>query len=94
MNKVVKMMLIILGINLAAAGLLSLPLFFSKGEDGLGWLLVGFVLMGVALLVQLIAGIAMAAGSRRPETGKGMLLAVGIIFLIGLSVCSGTMLFH
>ena len=94
MNKVVKYLLITLGINLGAATLLALPILSSKGEDGLVWLLLDAVVMGIALLVQLIVGIVWAAGSTKRQLGQAMLIAVGIVFVVGLSVCTGGAFFH
>jgi hypothetical protein len=89
MSKFVKVLLIALAANIGTAALLCLPLLFAKGEDGLGWMLLAFFGMCLALLVQLIVGIVFAAGATRRETGKGLLVAVGILLLIGLSVCGG-----
>jgi len=92
MSKFVKTLLITIAANIGAGFLLCIPLFSAKGEDGLGWLLGAFAIMGFALLVQLIIGIAFVAGNSHKETGKGMLLAVGIILLVGLSICGGGMI--
>ena len=92
MSKFVKTLLIVLGANIGAAVLLCLPILSAKGEDGLAWLVLAFIVVGLALLVQLVIGIVFAAGTSRRETGKGMLVGVGILLLIGLSVCGGGMI--
>jgi len=92
MSKFVKTLLITIAANTGVAALLCIPIFNAKGEDGIGWLVGGLVILGLALLVQLVIGIAFVAGTQNKETGKGMLLAVGIILLIGLSICGGGMI--
>ncbi len=81
-------MLITVAINLVAGTLLLIPAFTSDSRDGLGWALGALMLIGGGLLVQLIVGIILAAGKERQQTGQGMLLAVGVILVIGLAVCS------
>ena len=88
MSKFVKALLITLAANIGAAAILCAPILVSK-EDPTGWILLAFVIVGLALVIQFIMGIVFVAGNDRKETGKGMLLAVGIILLIGLSICGG-----
>lgn len=61
--------------------------FFLYG-DGLTWLAVSFIIYIVSLFVQLLVGFGLLLNSEYREWGKAMLLVVGIIFLIGFSVCS------
>jgi len=88
MSKFAKALLITLAANIGAAAILCVPILMSK-KDVLGWLLLAFVIMGIALVIQLIMGIVYVAGNDRKETGKAMLVAVGILLLIGFSICGG-----
>ena len=88
MSKFVKTLLITLAINIGVGGLLCLPVFTSRSDEGLSWLLLAFGVVGTGLVVQLIIGIVFVASEPRRETGKGILLAVGILLLIGLAVCT------
>jgi uncharacterized membrane protein len=86
MNKVIIYALKSLGINFAAGVILFLPLMVMNSTAAINWLLVLAVIGVLSLVIQLIIGIVYAAGEKH-ELGKGMMLAVGIIFLIGFSVC-------
>lgn len=92
MNKLVKKTLLAIGLNLLTLLLLALPLINNRNGDALGPFLVMLMLFGLALLVQLIVAIVLVSGEKRKETGKAMLLALGILLLIGLSVCGGAWL--
>ena len=81
-------MLIIVAINLLAGALFLIPAFTSGSRDGLSWALGALMVVGGGLLVEFIVGIILAAGTKRTQTGRGMLLAVGVTLLIGLAVCS------
>jgi hypothetical protein len=87
MNKVIIYALKSLGINFAAAVVLFLPLTVMGSDAAITWLLALAVIGVISLAIQLIVGIVYAAGETNHELGKGMILSVGIIFLIGLSVC-------
>ena len=87
MNKVIIYALKSLGINFAVAVVLFLPLTFIRSDPAITWLLALAVIGVLSLAIQLVIGIVYAAGEEKHELGKGMILAVGIIFLIGLSVC-------
>ncbi|MBS1564187.1 MAG: hypothetical protein JST39_07345 [Bacteroidetes bacterium] len=89
MSKFVKALLIVLLGNIALALVFVLPMFMAKGEDGLAWLVLGLVVMGLALLVQLILGIVFVAGQTKKEIGKALLVGTGLLLIIGLSVCGG-----
>jgi len=86
MNKVVKIMLITIGINLLAGLLICLPAILSKGNDG--DIVSASLIIAAGLLIQLLTGLTMAASPKQRKTGQGMLLAVGILFVIGFAVCS------
>jgi hypothetical protein len=88
-KKVVKTMLITVAINLAVGTLLVIPAITTGGSrDSLGWALTALFVIGGGLLIQLITGIALSAGKEKKQTGQGILLAVGVILVIGLAVCS------
>jgi hypothetical protein len=86
MNKVVKTMLITIGINLLAGLLICLPAIRSNGNDG--DIIGASLIITAGLLIQLVMGLVIAASQKQRKTGQGMLLAVGILFVIGFAVCS------
>lgn len=92
MNKLVKKTLIAIGLNLLLLFLFALPLINNRDGDALGPFLVMLMFFGLSLFVQLIVAIVFISGEKRKETGKAMLLALGILLLIGLSVCGGAWL--
>jgi hypothetical protein len=88
MNQRTRYTWISLGLNLALGILISLPLLvLMKEGDALGYLVGVIFFMPISLLVQLIVGIIFIRSSKRKIMGQAMLLAVGIILLVGLSVC-------
>ena len=92
MNPLVKKTLLAIGLNLLTLFLFALPLINNRSGDALGPFLVMLMLFGLALFAQLIVAIVFISGEKRKETGKAMLLALGILLLIGLSVCGGAWL--
>lgn len=89
MNRVTKYTLIAIGLNVLAGLLLAAPFLFVKNEDWvMGWLVVMLLLHVLSLAIQFIVGIVLANREGKKDMGKGMLLAVGIILLIGFSVCT------
>lgn len=83
----------VLGYNLLAGVVLLLPfLFLRTGDGAVYW---GFFLLLIAALslsVQLVVGIVFAIGTRKRPMGQALLLSVGIILLVGLSVCGAMVL--
>lgn len=73
--------------NLALAAAWIVPSNYASNENALAWVILGFMVSGVALIMQLVLGIVFTAGNTKKETGKGLLLATGICLLIGLSYC-------
>jgi hypothetical protein len=59
------------------------------GNDSLGWLIYSFIFFIISLVIQLIVGLAYIVNKRKQELGQAMLLSVGIILLVGFSVCGG-----
>ena len=89
MSNLTKIVLISLGLNIALGLLVSLPLAFINDSDtSIGWAITILAIAALSLIVQLIIGIVLAVGNSNREIGKGMLISVGIILVIGLSVCS------
>ena len=88
MNKFVKYTLIAIGANIASFVLFSIPLFSCQGENCLGTVIIVLFLIGLSLLVQLIVGLFLLTNESQKLIGQAMLLAVGIFFLIGFSICS------
>ena len=91
MNRFFKLVLKVVGLNLLFFLLCLAPSFLgdSSGYDSLGALIIGLMVMGVALLVQFVVGIAFSAGEKRKELGQALLLSTGFFVLIGFSICGG-----
>jgi len=88
MNEVVKTMLIAIVLNVVAGALIFLASVTAKPHDNLNATIGAFIIIGAGLLIQLIVGLIMAGDAKWKKTGQGMLLAVGIILVIGFAVCS------
>jgi hypothetical protein len=93
MNKVVKIMLLTLLANAALFAVWLIPAYVSNDNDFFGWILIGFLAVGAACLVEMIMGIVFIAGLTKKQVGQGMLLGIGVTVLIGLSVCGGMLVF-
>ena len=65
-------------------------LLFALGfvEPGL------FILFFAVVALEFFVGLVLLIPSGTRETGGGMLVAAGVTFLIGLSVCSGVSMGH
>ena len=87
MSRVWRYAWIIFGLNIAAFFLCVVvtQLFADNLTVGLTFL---FLVPGLLIILQLILGVILTVGSKRDAVGKGMLIAVGLIMLIGLSFCS------
>ena len=88
MSRFVKYLLIILVSNIALFTIFFIPAFTTSGQDSLGPAIMAFLLIGLALLVQLIVGSVFLSQENKKEIGQAMLLSTGILLLIGFSVCS------
>lgn len=88
MNKFVKYTLIAFGANIVSFVLFLIPSFTCEGQDCLGPAILGVLLIGLSLLIQLIVGLSFLANERKQLIGQAMLLTVGIFLLIGFSICS------
>jgi hypothetical protein len=90
MGRFILYTIIALILNVVSFLVFSLPIFFNSEALGpaIGSLIFGFVLTIISLIIQTIIGLIFLAKEGKKEIGKAMLLSVGIIFLIGLSVCS------
>ena len=82
MNKVLKISLLVLGINMLFIVMLVVTqnTMDSFVSIGLFWLF--------SLVVQLIVGLILVLQQRHRESGKGVLLGVLLGLVIGFSVCS------
>jgi ACR3 family arsenite efflux pump ArsB len=87
MNKVAKTAWITIAINVAISILLLMPTFISKRFTSSDDVISDVRGIGVLLFLQFLVGIALAAGKKYGQTGKGILLAVGVVLLIGFAVC-------
>jgi hypothetical protein len=87
MKSVTKYALLIIGLNILAFMIcLALGEWYATGlETGL---ILIIIVPAALLFIQLVLGIIFTAGTKWKNLGKGMLIAIGIIFLAGLSLCS------
>jgi hypothetical protein len=92
MNKIVKITLLTILVNVVVALLWIVPANYPNNENSLAWVLTGFTISGITLPEQVVVGIVFAAGNSKKEMGKGLLLATGICMLIGLSYCGALMI--
>jgi FtsH-binding integral membrane protein len=83
MNKVWKTTLI----TLALPAVMSLLLLLPSGNSE--WQIGVLIFLLFYLLAALLAGIIVIAVGKNKEIGQGILMASGIILVIGFSVCSG-----
>ena len=71
-------------LNLAFLLLCLIPLFKRNNlESAIG----SFGLFGTGILLELFIGLILVAGQKTNELGKAILINVGIILVIGFSVC-------
>lgn len=85
--------LIALGLNLLTGVLMLVPfLLFTDSDSAVTWAVCLLFFTGISVAVQIITGIIFAAGNKRKALGQSMLLAIGIILLVGLSVCGSMLL--
>jgi hypothetical protein len=87
-KKVKKVLLKSLGINILAGVISLLPFLFLEGDAIFSWGFLVLIIAAVSLLLQLITAIVYINNAEKKEIGQGMLISVGIILLIGLTVCS------
>lgn len=91
MNRLVKYTLIALGLNALSFLVFAIPLLSNSG-DPLASFLIAVALAAFSLIVQFIVSLVLLSNPRSRETGKAMLLTIGVILLVGLSVCSSAWL--
>ena len=90
MNKVFKYVLISIGLNILFVGLcLLIFTVLTNGSDSIGGAIGAFFMIVISLLVQLVVSVFFITNPNKKQLGQGMLIAVGIILLIGFSVCGG-----
>jgi heme/copper-type cytochrome/quinol oxidase subunit 4 len=88
MNKFVKYLLIILGLDviLAILAFSFVALCFNRSSSGV--LEFGFYVILICFVIQIITGLVFLANEEKRDIGKALLLSLGIIILIGYSICS------
>jgi hypothetical protein len=84
MSRVWRYAWIIFGLNIAAFFLCVVVAYLFPENLTLGLTFL-FLIPGVLIVLQLIMGVIFMAGTKRETLGRGMLMAVGFIMLIGLS---------
>ena len=92
MGRFILYTIIALVLNVLSFFVFLIPMYFSDGELGpaIGGLLFAFALLIISLIIQTAIGLMFLTKEGKKEIGKAMLLSVGIIFLFGLSICSGS----
>jgi hypothetical protein len=90
MGKPLKYMLISLALNIVTIFLyITITNMTSRPHgDALAFLLYGFVFLALSLLLQTAVALSFLNKEKKRHIGQGMLLAVGIVALIGLSICT------
>ena len=91
MTNITKYCIQIFGWNLIVMILLGVS-YFLYSDSGT-WLLSSFAIYTIFLFIQLLVGLGLALSQNSREWGKAMLIAAGIILLIGFSICT-TMMFR
>jgi uncharacterized membrane protein YdbT with pleckstrin-like domain len=90
-NRVIRSFLKSLGLNLLAGGVGILPFFFagsgSNSDSLITWGLILIIIAVISLITQLVIGIRFTNNPEKKEEGQGMLLAVGVLTLVGVAVC-------
>ena len=89
MSKFTKYTLIAVGLNILSFIVLCIPVYLTPNtnDQALGAFILVFFIGALSILVQLIVALVFLFGKRK-ESGKAMLLSIGIILLVGLSVCT------
>lgn len=89
MNKFGKYTLIAIGLNVLSFVIFCIPVFLTPNTNdaALSAFIIAFFLGVISLVVQLIVALVYLFGQKK-EVGKAMLLSIGIILLVGLSICS------
>jgi len=88
MNKFAKYTLIAICLNIVSFILFLTPALLYKGHDTFGPAILGFLLIGISLLIQLVIGLSFLANERKKLVGQAIILSTGIFLLIGFSICS------
>lgn len=88
MNKFAKYTLIAIASNILFSVLILIPAFTCQNGNCLGLVIIGFLLIGLSLLIQFIVGLFFLNSERKKVVGQALLLSAGIFLLIGSSLCS------
>jgi hypothetical protein len=89
MKKFTKDTLISIGLNFLSVILLLSPVYLNLANDSLSWAIGAFFILVLSLCIQLIVGLVFLVNENKKLIGQAMLLALGIIILIGFSICGG-----
>jgi uncharacterized membrane protein len=76
-----KYLLICLGGNILFVALLYLVTSLAGNDTALGWVFFDLAAIGIAFVVQLIAGMGYLADKEKEDLGKAMLTSLGILAL-------------
>jgi hypothetical protein len=93
MNQLVKYTLIVIAANLLFAALLLIPFFLSRGEEQAAYFFLWFFVHGIAMVVQFVTALVFIINKTRTKLGQAVLIALGILLLVGLGVCGGLVFF-
>lgn len=89
MNKFLKYTLIAFSANALLTILFSIPYLQSKElGTAIGGTIFLFIASIISLLIQALVGLSFLSNEQKKSIGQAMLLTVGMILLIGCSLCS------
>ena len=87
MKNVTRYSIRILGINLAVLIVLGFVATYFGDRNG-GFVIMASIFYFVSIIVQMFVGLGLILNEEKRDWGKAMLISMGIILLIGFSVCS------
>lgn len=93
MGKILLYTVLFLVANIGLVLLFSfiIPLLMTDKDEGYGLDRAIAILVAtfIAFMIELVVAVFLINTETRKDIGKAMLLSIGIIFLFGLSLCSG-----
>jgi len=89
MNKFSKYTILAILLNVVFIILLVSPVYLGLTKDALSALIFAFAIAVISICIQFIVGLTFLQNEKRKPLGQAMLMAIGIMVLIGFSLCSG-----
>jgi uncharacterized RDD family membrane protein YckC len=88
MNQFTRNLLVYLFINFGLLIIVCAPIFFYSGNGGLVWLIYGGIVYIIGFIIQIILAVIYLANPVKNQKGQAWVAALGIILLVGFSICS------